>query len=118
VNADGSNVKDLVQVNCPANQQFCNSWGPNEVIWSPDGKRILARELTEMNGLFLRNAIDGQAMGNLPSSPSALSRSMATDIPRFWSVDGNWVIAVSTETGHDVFALEVNGNKRVPVSIL
>jgi hypothetical protein len=71
-----------------------------------------------MNGLFLRNAIDGQAMGNLPSSPSALSRSMATDIPRFWSVDGNWVIAVSTETGHDVFALEVNGNKRVPVSSL
>ncbi|MEW5718501.1 MAG: hypothetical protein AB1817_07745, partial [Chloroflexota bacterium] len=83
-----------------------------------DGKRILARELTDVNGLFLRNASDGQSIGNLPSSSPRLIRSEATDIPRFWSADGNWVIAVSSDPGHTVFALEVNGQRRVPVSNL
>jgi hypothetical protein len=73
------------------------------------------RELGDLNGLFFRNPIDGQAMGDLPSSPPVKDRALATDIPRFWSLDGNWVIVVSNETGHKVFALEVNGKRREPV---
>lgn len=118
VNADGSNVTNILMATCESFKTSCNSWGPFEAIWSPDGKKILVRELVELNSLVLRNASDGQDSQNLPSSPPELSRASATDIPRFWSVDGQWIIAISTESGNTAFALEVNGKRRVPVSSL
>lgn len=118
VNADGSNVTNVLMATCESFKTSCNSWGPFEAIWSPDGKKILVRELVELNSLVLRNASDGQDSQNLPSSPPELTSVSATDIPRFWSVDGQWVIAISTESGNTAFALEVNGKRRVPVSSL
>ncbi|MBI5305454.1 MAG: PD40 domain-containing protein [Chloroflexi bacterium] len=118
VNADGSNITDIHMVMCDTFKAGCSSWGPFEALWSPDGKKILARELVEQSGLVLRNASDGQAPQSLPSSPLEQTRTSATDIPRFWSVDGQWVIAISTESGNAAYALEVNGKRRVPVSTL
>ena len=118
VNADGSNVTNVLMATCESFKPSCSSWGPFEAIWSPDGKKILVRELVELNALILRNASDGQNPQNLPSSPPELTPASATDIPRFWSVDGQWIIVISTESGNAAYALEVNGKRRVPVSTL
>ena len=117
VNTDGSNVKDIHIVTCITNMTLCGSWGQYETLWAPDAKKIVVRELSDVIGLNLRNA-DGQGVQTLVSSPLVGTRALATDFPRFWSVDGAWILVVSADTGHTKYSLEVNGTRRMPVSSL
>jgi hypothetical protein len=115
VDAAGGNLRTIHQESCDARQPLCGNWGPFEAMWTPDGKRILVRELTTLNGLTFRNASDGAGVGGLPSSRLWDTRASANDIPRFWSVDEKWVI-VTVAGESTVLAIEVNGARRLTIA--
>ncbi len=81
-------------------------------IWSPDQQRIAIWLQDSLgNGCpFLLNR-DGTRMTKLP----ACERD---DYPRYWSVDGKWIVAWSERDHRKLYAYEVDGNRRMPLEQL
>lgn len=81
-----------------------------DAIWSPDGKRIA----------FFDILPDGNRCPFLINPDGTKFRKLnlceADDHPRFWSVDGKWVIAWSERGG--LYAYDVDGSRRVPLAEL
>ncbi len=103
MNADGSNWKDLIN---------SRDGGPKVTgaVWSPDGRAIAMRYQSGSDfGVWIANS-DGTGLRALDSTSIA-------DYPRFWSVDGVWVIAVCSDDSA-LYALEVDGNRRIPLAQL
>ncbi len=83
----------------------------SDAIASPDGGHIAVR-VREQDGNecpVIMNS-DGTGSRKFPNCE-------ADDHPRFWSVDGKWIV-VWSERSTDLFAYEVNGDRRVPLKQL
>lgn len=106
VNADGSIGKDITP--SPGGHI-------SHAIWSLDGQRVVFRYDSEGQAcVFILDSEGGQLR--------KLNQCEYQDHPRYWSVDGKWVIVYfpgqKFGPGADFYALEVDGNQRVPVSQL
>jgi hypothetical protein len=74
-------------------------------IWSPDGQTIAMWYLDGPNdGVYVVNS-DGTELRRLDNSQPG-------DWPRWWSVDGEWIIVINDNGGF--FALDVGETQRVP----
>jgi hypothetical protein len=74
-------------------------------IWSPDGQTIAMWYLDGANdGVYLINA-DG-------TKHRRMANSQPGDWPRWWSVDGEWIVVINDNGG--LFALDVAETQRVP----
>ncbi|MDE3090877.1 MAG: serine/threonine-protein kinase, partial [Chloroflexota bacterium] len=92
-----------------------------DAIWSSDGSKIAVNHMDEggQNCPFMLNA-DG--------SVKRIDQCDSNDYPRYWSVDGKWIVManrpVKCEAGRcervfgGFYAFEVNGNRRVPLEQL
>ncbi len=79
-------------------------------IWSPDGTKIAVRyEYQSDYGIFIVNS-DGTGW-------QRLNNSDVSDSPTYWSTDGLWIIG-GPPSQRTEFALEVQGDRRVPLSEL
>ncbi len=83
----------------------------SDALWSPDGQRVAMSYIDEVGNRcpFVMN-IDRSGLRKLPSCE-------ADDHPRYWSVDGKWVV-VWSERSPNLYAYEVDGSRRVPLSQL
>jgi hypothetical protein len=83
----------------------------SDAIYSPDGQSIAA-SAREQDGnrcpIIMRP--DGTGIRRLPNCE-------ADDHPRYWSVDGKWIVAWS-ESSPAFYAYEANGTRRVPLAQL
>jgi Tol biopolymer transport system component len=103
MNADGSNARQLMSVPNPS------AW-IGHPIWSPDGTKIAVRyEYQSDYGIFIVNS-DGTGW-------QRLNNSDVSDSPTYWSTDGRWIIG-GPPSQRTEFALEVQGDRRVPLSEL
>ncbi len=76
-------------------------------LWSPDGKTIALWLLDGPDdGVFLLEA-DGTGLRRL-------DHSVPGEWPRYWSVDGDWIITIAGD--NLLYALEVEGTRRLPLS--
>jgi serine/threonine protein kinase len=82
-----------------------------DALWSPDGRRlvVLYKQADGNRCPFIGNA-DATGLRKLTNCE-------ADDHPRFWSVDGKWVITWS-EREPQLYAYEVDGNRRVALDQL
>ncbi len=105
VNEDGSNPVDIIRT-APSREGVKAAFAYRDAIWSPDGTRIAVRyQYGNDFGIWLANA-NGSGLARLASSEIG-------DWPRFWSVDGQWVIGESSADG-GMYAARVDGAERVP----
>jgi dipeptidyl aminopeptidase/acylaminoacyl peptidase len=84
--------------------------GPQEALWSPDGKQIFLHSVTRVNSAATMAllTLDGAFLRIVDR------RLDQEDIPLYWSVDGNWIIAVAAmvtpgpgNSVYEVYAEEV-----------
>lgn len=105
VDENGANPFDIVKTG-PSREGTDAAFAYRDAIWSPDGKRVAVRyQYGSDFGIWLFNA-DGTGKQRLASSSIG-------DWPRFWSVDGRWVIGVSS-SDNVLYAEEIDGTQRVP----
>jgi hypothetical protein len=103
VNLDGSVAKDILSETRPGGRV-------GSAVWSPDGRKIALRyEYQNDYGVFTITS-DGTGL-------KRVSSSAASDYPKYWSTDGEWII-VTPDGGGTLYALETNGNRRIPLSQL
>ncbi len=83
----------------------------SDAIWSPDGKSMAV----------LYKQADGNRCPFIGNSDAAGLRKLkdceADDHPRFWSVDGKWLITWS-ERSPKLFAYDLEGGRRLPLEQL
>jgi hypothetical protein len=104
VNEDGSNPTEIIRT-APSGEGVMAAFAYRDAIWSPDGTRIAVRyQYGNDFGIWLANA-NGTGSKRLASSEIG-------DWPRFWSVDGQWVIGESSSDGR-MYAVRVDGAERV-----
>lgn len=104
LNPDGSGEKEVWSLSAVGQTRELGS-----ALWSPDGTRI-AMFLYDWpnNGVFVMNA-NGAGL-------ERLDNSIPGEWPRYWSVDGQWIITIHDDG--QLYALEVDGQRRVPFSTL
>jgi Tol biopolymer transport system component len=106
MNEDGSEAKDILRATTATHGAEAK-WVYRDSIWSPDGQRIALRYRYASDfGIWMTNA-DGTGWKRLASSE-------INDWPRYWSVDGEWVVAVSG-TDNQLYGLAVNEIRRPSV---
>jgi Tol biopolymer transport system component len=108
VNGDGSSAVDIV-----SNGKFDAEY--MATVWSPDGGMLATRYEYASSGdygVFIIKSDGGDSGGR---RARRLPGSDISDRPRFWSLDGKWVIAVSSND-NQLYALEVDGSRRVPLA--
>lgn len=108
VNEQGKRERDIVVWPSPS---VVTTFTYQDAIWSPDGGVIAlvfkpddpnrCAFVVQMNGTGLRR----------------INKCERDDRPRFWSTDGKWIGVVS-EGSKTLFALEVDGNQRIPLDQL
>lgn len=85
-----------------------------DAIWSPNNLKIafLYQGLLDENWIECPVVLkpDGSGMRKL-------EQCEADDHPRYWSVDGKWIV-VWSERSPELYAYEVDGNRRLPLSQL
>lgn len=101
---NGANPVDIIKTG-PSREGIVAAHAYRDAIWSPDGRRIAVRyQYGSDFGIWLFNA-DG-------TGKQRLETSHIGDWPRFWSVDGAWVIGVSS-SDNLLYAEAVDGTRRV-----
>lgn len=78
-------------------------------IWSPDSSWIAFFLIDEANNGVYRINADG-------SGQQRLQHSVPGEWPRYWSQDGQWIVTITGD--QQLWALEANGSRRVPLSSL
>lgn len=103
INRQGEMLKDVITGG--------DSSAFREAIWSPDEKRIAALyRYSDGNQCPVVLNANGLGLAKLPNCEM-------DDHPRFWSVDGKWIIMWS-DRDLKLYAYEVDGNQRVPLQQL
>jgi Tol biopolymer transport system component len=82
-----------------------------DAVWSPNEQKIAA--LYRFNDGNQCPVILAATGGGI----TKLNNCEMDDHPRFWSVDGKWIV-VWSERGLTLYAYEVDGNQRVPLQQL
>lgn len=105
LNEDGSHAADIIRA-APTSMGIEAAYAYRDAIWSPDGAHVAVRyQYGGDFGIWLANA-DGTNCKRLPSSDIG-------DWPRFWSVDGRWVIGISSSDG-SMYGESIDSTERVP----
>lgn len=105
LNEDGGRVADIIRT-APTSEGINADYAYRDAIWSPDGARIAVRFQSKSEfGIWVGNA-DGTDLKRLVSSDIG-------DWPRYWSVDGRWVVGVSSRDG-TMYGVSVQADERVP----
>jgi WD40 repeat protein len=106
VSRNGETIADLVSGSPEPHFVGDPQVSYTDAIWSPDGSRI---------AVSYKQA-DGNRCPFIGNSSAAGLRKLdnceADDHPRFWSIDGKWLITWS-EREPKLYAYEVNGSRRV-----
>ena len=104
INPDGSGEHEIWRMSAVGQTRELGN-----ALWSPDGTRI-AMFLYDWpnNGVFVMNA-DGSGL-------KRLDNSIPGEWPRYWSVDGQWIVTIHDDG--QLYAVEVDGQRRVPFSTL
>ena len=104
VNADGSGARDVLSLSTVGQYR-----GLGNALWSPSGDKIVFAFLDGPdNGVWEINP-DGSGLRRL-------NNSVPGEWPRYWTVDGAWIITISGDGSLN--ALEVGGGRRLPLSSL
>ncbi len=104
VNADGSDARDILSLSTAGQYR-----GLGNALWSPAGDKIIfAFYDGPDNGVWEINP-DGTGLRRLGNSEIG-------EWPRYWSVDGAWIITISGDGS--LYALEVAGGRRLPLADL
>jgi hypothetical protein len=102
--ADGSELAEIFVLDMVESE---NEMG--NALWSPDGEQIaLYLQQGQESGVHTMKA-DGTGLARLPNSEPG-------EWPRYWTVDGEWIVAI-TEDG-SLYALQVEGDGRLPLDQL
>jgi hypothetical protein len=112
VDTEGGNAADIIRDRWDHKTLSCGGGGPiiRDAIWSPNGNSIAVLRLTP----------DGQFRPYIISADGKHIKTIdqcGVDFPRFWSVDGKWLI-VRPDHATRLIACEVDGNRRVPLEQL
>ena len=101
---DGSGERDVLALPTQGqNRELGNA------LWAPEGDRIVLFLVDgPNNGVYFLNT-DGSGLRRL-------DHSVPGEWPRYWSVDGNWIVTV--DGAGQLHALEADGNRRVPLASL
>lgn len=103
INRQGETMKDVIKGG--------DADAFREAIWSPDEKRIAALyRFPDANQCIVIFNSNGQGLTKLPNCE-------LDDHPRFWSIDGKWMIAWS-DRDLKLYVYEVDGNQRIPLQQL
>ena len=79
-----------------------------DAIWSPDGLRIAAHHIND------DGTVCPVILGSDGTGVRKLSGCQPDDHPRYWSVDGKWLI-VWSERGNKLYGYDVDGTQHLPI---